>query len=214
MPGRQTAERPRANNDPVFMPDEKKEFPMQTVIGTFDDTARAQQALERLAQTGFARDDLHLQAGRRSAYGSAADVQDRGVLTAIGHFMVSAFGKDHHERHAERYTDAVGRGGALVMADADDPSQADRAASLMRELGATAVDDVRRDSQPRLRDIARRPAQTEVSSNMEGSGESTMLDRQGERAMATPRVQDPSNPSRDPDASLGTRGADPDKPGY
>jgi hypothetical protein len=156
---------------------------MHTLISAFDDRATARAAVEQLAQAGFSRDDMHLQeapsdspvvddpndevVAERTMQSAEREIAvDRDALTAIGHFFVSLFGKDHPEGHADTYSKAVHSGRSVVCVDVDDDVQADKAAALLREMGGADVNQVQRPEQPRLRDIvARRQAQ--VSSNME-----------------------------------------------
>ena len=144
---------------------------MHTVISAFDDRQTAQRAVERLVDAGFARDDVHLQEptadeaadavdaelGERTMHSAEREIAfDRGVLTAYGHFFSSLFGLDHPAGHAHTYAEAVRRGKSVVVVDAPDDQQADRAASLMRELGASDGHVVQRDAQPPLRDIVKK----------------------------------------------------------
>jgi len=156
---------------------------MHTLITAFDDRATARSAIERLAQAGISRDDMHLQeapssaaladdpndriVGERTMESPEREIAvDRHALEAIGHFFVSLFGKDHPAGHADTYSRAVHAGRSVVCVEVDDELQADKASALLREMGGTDVDRLQRGEQPRLRDIvARRQAQ--VSSNME-----------------------------------------------
>ncbi|HMA08093.1 MAG TPA: hypothetical protein VKP68_09530 [Ramlibacter sp.] len=139
---------------------------MHTVISAFNDSQAAQRAVQRLVDAGFARDDVHLQApsaddvqdaelGERTMHSPEREVAfDRGVLSSYGHFFTSLFGLDHPAGHAQTYTEAVRRGKSVVVVDAPDDQQADRASGLMRELGGSDGHVVQRDSQP-LRDIVK-----------------------------------------------------------
>ena len=116
---------------------------MQRVIAAFDDRLTAEQALERLVQAGFDQDVIHLQeGGTRGATATSADDRgdDRGVLESIGHFFTSLFDEDRPTSSAV-YAEAVRRGTSVVVVDAQDDDEADRAAALMHELGAIDVDE-------------------------------------------------------------------------
>ena len=143
---------------------------MHTVISAFNDSQAAQRAVARLMAAGFARDDVHLQEpptddadyaqdaelGERTMHSAEREVAfDRGVLASYGHFFTSLFGLDHPAGHADTYTEAVRRGKSVVVVDAPDDQQADRASSLMRELGGGDLNVVQRDTQPPLRDIVK-----------------------------------------------------------
>ncbi|MDB5946279.1 MAG: hypothetical protein JWQ33_1305 [Ramlibacter sp.] len=136
---------------------------MQTVIGAFDDRETAQQAVEKLAQAGVPRDDVHVQQGEAgSGTTHAAALQDggtgpgtqdrwqgmesevaldRGVLSSIGNFFTSLFGQDHPSGHAGTYSEAVRRGSSVVVVDARDAQEAERAVTLLHELGAIDIDE-------------------------------------------------------------------------
>lgn len=122
---------------------------MQTVISVFDDYQTAQRAVEHLVDAGFDRDDVHVQQGG-SIQGAGAtttstsytsDEEDRGVLSSIGHFFASLFGQDNPSGHSGTYAEAVKRGSSVVVVDAQDEQQAERASNLMHELGAVDVDE-------------------------------------------------------------------------
>jgi uncharacterized protein (TIGR02271 family) len=115
---------------------------LQTVIGVFEDPAAAQRAVERLSQSGFDRDDIHVQHGQGGAgIGQGGD----------GNFFPNLFGVDAsngdsgqqhpHAMHVHTYDEAVRRGNAVVVVDADGETQADHASALMHELGAVDVDE-------------------------------------------------------------------------
>lgn len=144
---------------------------MHTVISAFDDSKTAQRAVLRLVAAGFARDDVHLQEPAADAVDDAQDAElgertmhsaerevafNPGVLASYGHFFASLFGLDHPAGHAQTYSEALRRGNSVVVVDAPDDLQAERAMSLMRELGATEGHVVQRESQPPLRDIVKK----------------------------------------------------------
>jgi stress response protein YsnF len=119
---------------------------MHTVIGAFDDKSTAERAVERLAECGFDRQDVHLQQDDSSAAGYEADRelagQEREVAVGRRGFFARLFGlDDDHATHAHTYTEAVRRGSSVVVVDAQDETDADRAASLLHELGAVDVDE-------------------------------------------------------------------------
>ena len=131
---------------------------MQTLISAFDDTAAARRAVDKLVQSGIAREDIHLQepdaeparavdpvdreVGERTMASAEREVAvDRDVLTALGHFFVSILGKDHHPRHAKTYSEAVRRGHPVVIVDARNDEEAEHAATMLHHLGAINVDE-------------------------------------------------------------------------
>jgi uncharacterized protein (TIGR02271 family) len=117
---------------------------MHTVISVFDDRATAQRALDSLVDAGFQREDLHIEQGGTqdtlASDGTASDVRDRGSMSNFGHFFSSLFGQDE-PRHSGTYSEAVRRGSAVLVLDAADEAQAERAASMLHDLGAVDVDE-------------------------------------------------------------------------
>lgn len=120
---------------------------MQTVIGAFDDRATAQRAVEQLVQSGFDRGDVHVQQseGSPGQQATATTMQSSSGGQSKG-FFASLFGMDDatdhpHAQHASTYDEAVNRGSSVVVVDAQDEAQADRACDLLHQLGAIDVDE-------------------------------------------------------------------------
>jgi hypothetical protein len=122
---------------------------MYTVIGAFEDRKAAQRTVDQLLLRGFARESIDLQARpdtldpTASTTSTAVDRdvdlrrnQDDGFLAGVRHFFASLFGADE-ERQVGIYSEAVRRGSTLVVVDARDQAEADRAAAAMREMGGT-----------------------------------------------------------------------------
>jgi uncharacterized protein (TIGR02271 family) len=121
---------------------------MQTVIGAFDTRAHAEKAMQQLVQDGFDRDDVHLEEHDESAQpgmtGSSSTMQDQQPQGSIGHFFAHLFGtgdNEQHRSHAETYGEAVRRGKSVVVVDADDNAQAERAVNCLYDAGAINVDE-------------------------------------------------------------------------
>jgi uncharacterized protein (TIGR02271 family) len=126
---------------------------MQTVISAFDDYQGAERAVERLVEAGFSRGDVHIERGDQAELfsaeqartttgdGTRGEYENRGVLSSIGHFFTSLFGMDTPESDAHTYTEAVRRGSSVVVVDVNDEPQAERAVSIMQEMGAVDVDE-------------------------------------------------------------------------
>ena len=115
---------------------------MHTVIGAFDDRATAERAVEQLVQAGFDRSDVHVQgSGTAGAEptGSGAGSGQGGMLGSISHFFGNLFGDDDRAGHASLYSEAVSRGGTVVVVDAEDEASARRASALMDSLGCYDV---------------------------------------------------------------------------
>jgi hypothetical protein len=118
---------------------------MQTVISVFEDRPAAQRAVDRLLYEGFAADDVHLQPAAAEANMAAAHRaetgRDHGVLSSIGHFFASVFDQERPSGYPERYAEAVRRGHPVVVVDAQNPADAQRAYHIAHELGAFDIDE-------------------------------------------------------------------------
>lgn len=146
---------------------------MHTTLCAFDDGARAEQARDSLLQAGFARHDVHIEhkhapAERRDA-NDAWDRQereiavDRGVLSNFGHFFASLLGRDKPSGHADTYSQHVERGAYVVVVDADDEAEAQRARAVLQGLQAGHMNVVHRHAQLPLRDIVARRRDPELA---------------------------------------------------
>lgn len=113
---------------------------MQTVIGAFDDRKQAQGALDRLLQSGFRASDVHIE---QQDPGSSRAANDAPQSEERRGFFASLFGTEDQANtgHAHTYDEAVRRGSAVVVVDAQDEAQADRACELLHDAGAVDVDE-------------------------------------------------------------------------
>jgi uncharacterized protein (TIGR02271 family) len=126
---------------------------MHTVISAFDDRAQAQRAMERLIERGFSRDMVHLQsgpAGSTSASASGTQMgsttyheEHHGFFSGIADFFSELFGPDDTRGEARHYAEAVRRGSTVLVVDAADEQEAERAREVMTELGGTIDMDER-----------------------------------------------------------------------
>jgi uncharacterized protein (TIGR02271 family) len=118
-----------------------------TVVGVFDSYSQAEQALSELTRSGIARDRIEITANESAlathdASGAtrASRDADEGFMERIGSFFRSLFGGDDAD-DARYYSEAVRRGGAVVIVDAANSDEADRAADVMDDCGALNVDE-------------------------------------------------------------------------
>lgn len=124
---------------------------MQTVIGAFDDRAQAQRAVDQLVQGGFDRQDVHIEQQEGGSTGGSTTsstmsqpMTDHHPVGGIGHFFAHLFGTDKDERHsdqADTYHEAVRRGSSVVVVDARDDQEAERAVTCLHDAGAINVDE-------------------------------------------------------------------------
>jgi hypothetical protein len=212
---------------------------MHTAICAFDDRTRAEQAVDSLVRAGFARHDIHIE--HKDVYGEppAANDQwdgmereiavDRHVLATFGRFFASLFGRDNASGHVDTYSQHVQRGNHVVVVDAHDEVEADRARTLLSGLQAGDLNVVHRPEQRPLRDVVGMRQETvrdERAGMVDRSREAyeagtrdvplhdaSAIER--ERAMAANRVTPTTGPElRDPDLGRapGLRYGDKDKP--
>lgn len=136
---------------------------MHTAICTFDDRATAEQAVQRLVQAGFDRDDVHIQ--HRKADGSLIPEETENLWdgmereVAVGHrvaetlgFFSSLFGQDAFGQTAT-YSTAMERGHCVVLVDAPNDVEAERAQNILLGMEAGDFKLVPRAGQRPLRDI-------------------------------------------------------------
>jgi len=135
---------------------------MHTALCTFDDQARAEQAVDNLVTAGFPRQDLHIEHQQlRTAESDANDRFDgmerevalgRDVVASFGNFFARLFGRND-EPHADTYGRHVERGGYVVVVDTSEPGEAERARRMLNDWQAGDLNVVHRPQQPPLRDI-------------------------------------------------------------
>jgi hypothetical protein len=136
---------------------------MHTALCAFDDRARAEQARDSLLQAGFAPPDVHIEHKHAATEGRDANDRwdgqereiavDRGVLSSYGHFFASLLGRDNPSGHADTYSQHVERGSYVVVVDADDDAEAQRARTVLDGMRAGDLNVVHRLRQRPLREI-------------------------------------------------------------
>ncbi|MEJ8838237.1 hypothetical protein [Ramlibacter sp. AN1133] len=199
---------------------------MHTAICAFDERSRAEQARDELVRSGFARHDVHIE--HKELYDEHRDANDRwdgmereiavdrGVLSSFGHFFASLFGRD--SGRADTYAQHVERGSYVVVVDAHDEAEAERARTMLNGLQAGDLNVVPRPEQRPLRDIVgmRQGDAGMVERNREPyEGTATSSNMESEHALASHRLAPTAGPDlRDPDVERapGLRYSDKDKP--
>ena len=198
---------------------------MQTLISAFKDQAAARRAKEQLLQAGFDSRDVHVQEplaptasfktgaedadnreiGERTMDSAEREVAvDEHALEAVGNFFTRLCGNDNGEGHATNYSRAVGRGHSVVVVDARNDSEAEHAAMILHDAGATDVDEheegresrlgvrlLDRDSSMSLRVMADQRESHELSPMATRAGQVTkekVVEEREERAFAAAKV--------------------------
>ena len=129
---------------------------MQTVIGVFDTVEEAQDAQQSLLNKGFDESEVRIQSqstlksfdaesstttSSRSGDSGSGSSSGEGFMASIGNFFSNLFGGDNeHAEHAGHYSEAVRRGGSVVVVTAQDESQVHAARTALSAAGAVDID--------------------------------------------------------------------------
>jgi uncharacterized protein (TIGR02271 family) len=109
----------------------------QTVIGIFDNTGEAQDAIKHLVNNGFSRNNIDVSA-QSSTDTTTSTRESRDDDDSIGGFFRSLFGGNDDE--SKRYS-TVARRGCVVTVHAQSNQEAERAADILDEYGAVDVNE-------------------------------------------------------------------------
>jgi uncharacterized protein (TIGR02271 family) len=109
----------------------------QTVIGIFDYTSEAQEAVNYLVNNGFNRSDIDLSARGAETEGTSDNDYDDDTNDSVGGFFSNLFGTNDE---ADKYTE-VGRKGSIVTVHAKTSDEAENAAKILDNYGAIDVNE-------------------------------------------------------------------------
>jgi uncharacterized protein (TIGR02271 family) len=112
-----------------------------TVIGLFENTGDAQEAVQKLVKKGFSSDEVDIKAaGNYAGTGGSADRGDshEGFGDKVENFFSSLFGDDDE---AGRHSEVMRRGSTLVTVHATSKDRAETAAEILDDCGAIDVDE-------------------------------------------------------------------------
>lgn len=112
----------------------------QTVVGIFDKTSKAQDAVEALVSKGFDRSNIDMSAGGTMATGNNTDfkLNDREEESGVSKFFKNLFGNDDTE--AARYNSYAAKSEAVVTVYASSADDAEKAADILDDNGAVDLD--------------------------------------------------------------------------
>jgi len=119
-----------------------------TLVAVFDNRSDAQQALDALLASGFARTDASLSSadptGQSDSLGGdderLAGAHEEGFGASIKHFFTGLFGSDTSE-HAMKYAGAVTRGHHVLTLSAETEPDVERAADIIERYGPVDIDE-------------------------------------------------------------------------
>jgi len=110
----------------------------QTVIGIFDYTSEAQEAVNYLTNNGFNRSDIDISSrGTDTEDSTMTNDHDDDDHDSIGGFFSNLFGSGDE---TDKYTQ-VGRKGSIVTVHAKSSDEAENAARILDNYGAIDVDE-------------------------------------------------------------------------
>lgn len=114
---------------------------MTTVLAAFDQRLAADQALDQLAAAGVPREDLQLEHDleRLKGMNESRKIGNDSVLGSAGRMFADLVQTNVDYHHVDLATEAVERGGTVLVARLADSSQAGRIVALLRQLGAYDV---------------------------------------------------------------------------
>lgn len=109
----------------------------QTVIGIFDYTSEAQEAVSYLVSNGFDRSDIDLST-RAEKEGISSSYDDEESHAGVSGFFSNLFGSSDED--AAKYSQ-VGQKGAIVTVHTTSSEQAETAAQILDNYGALDVNE-------------------------------------------------------------------------
>lgn len=117
---------------------------MQTVVGVFDTGEQAERAREALLDAGFDDSAVRLQSHSAvregddaATSGSASTREESGFAASVSRFFSGIFGSN--DEHAGHYSEAVRRGGAVLVVTVDE-SRMEIARATLAAAGAVDID--------------------------------------------------------------------------
>jgi len=113
-----------------------------TVIGVYDSYAQAQNAMNDLLSSGFARSDVQLNPDSNAATAqTTAGESGQAGGSGIGNFFRSLFGMDEQRERSDIYSESVRRGSVVLTVNADSDEACDRATEIMNRYDPIDIDE-------------------------------------------------------------------------
>lgn len=106
--------------------------PTDNLFGIIDDLLKAEQAVETLVSSGFARDDITSFQGELGAHQIDADGSEHGRLTRIIRWRQST---TPARQDAERYEQAVHEGKCVIAVQTKTPETRESARQILKAHG-------------------------------------------------------------------------------
>lgn len=122
----------------------------QTVIGMFESSSKAQDAVQELVEAGITRDRIDVSVGNTSgssdsSYSSTGSTGTSGNSdqheSGISKFFKNLFGGDDDNDDADKYSRVASQAQSIVTVHADSRDEAERVADILDDNGAVDVDE-------------------------------------------------------------------------
>jgi uncharacterized protein (TIGR02271 family) len=109
----------------------------KTLVAVFDDQSEAAQALDALSEGGFSSSRARLTSSESSTGGTTSGKaeHDESLGEKVAHFF--GFG----EQHESTYSEAVRRGSWVLVVDAADDGEAERASDIIERYNPVDIDE-------------------------------------------------------------------------
>jgi stress response protein YsnF len=108
----------------------------KTVIGIFENSSNAYEAVEKLTNSGFSTNEIDISENENYDRPTTDDTYQEE--DGISRFFNNLFGNDEQSRY---YSEVTRRSSCLVTVHAQSDEEAHRAASILDDYGAVDVDD-------------------------------------------------------------------------
>src|SRR4051812_1587522 len=109
---------------------------MTTLIAAFDRINECQLAREALLARGIAPERIHIQSQVTAGTGGTQQDDHEGFLASVGQFFGRMFGQESPSGDSGRYSEAVSRGSAVLVVEADSDEQAHELGEMLEANGA------------------------------------------------------------------------------
>jgi uncharacterized protein (TIGR02271 family) len=114
----------------------------QTVVGMFDNSSEAQQAVQKLVSAGISRDQIDISNNTNnsgSSYSSGSESSDDDQESGVSKFFKNLFGSDDDD--ADKYSHVARRAECIVTVHTQSKDESERVADILDDNGAVNVDE-------------------------------------------------------------------------
>jgi len=145
-----------------------------TLVAVFDNRSDAQNAMDELLASGYARTDVNVSSADAtqsdSLSGDASrldETHEEGIGASIKHFFTGLFGSDN-DTHVSRYADVVSRGHHVLTVTTQSEPEVERAADVIERFGPIDIDE-RHDLSGSAASLGASAYQPQSSSSLSGA---------------------------------------------